>query len=239
MQLDRDELLMLINCGFKFHQRARHENLSIREDSAGSPLRHFRDFKAAFDSQRGKLSQLMLALDNPNPRYQGWRVLGRLALHLSSVLLFSVLMLCFLFGRKNVWKNADSPSRQEAIEQRGQRLRHRPWIFWTGTLTLFIIVISRTNAELNWRWKPHDNSANVLQAGSLRSTSEGYYFGIKYFSFHYCFFGECADHCCSSKDFLASSAIKTSVRLPCKHWSLCGSHCSASLRHIFNVSRIF
>ena len=46
--------------GVKFQQRAEHENFAIREDSVVPVLRHYRDFEAAFDFLRSKLSQCSL-----------------------------------------------------------------------------------------------------------------------------------------------------------------------------------
>ena len=43
--------------GVKFRQRTQHENFSIKEDSEVSVLRHYRDLKGTFDSQRSKLFQ--------------------------------------------------------------------------------------------------------------------------------------------------------------------------------------
>ena len=77
---------------------------------------------------------------------------------------------------------------------------------------------ARCNGELHERWRSNHRSGVPLHDRSW-NTSKNIPFNVKYSNFHHDIFRQCSDHSCSDKGLVPSSAIKTIVRLPCKHRS--------------------
>ena len=118
----------------------------------------------------------------------------------------------------------------------GRSLLEENWERSKGSLTP-VITSSKQNCELHRRLKPNHHSGVSLHDRSWNTSKDISYNDI-YSTFHHDIFRQCSNHCCSY-GVVPSSAIKTFVRLPCKHRSqrgLCyttSPHFSRLLLRIF------